>query len=99
MGITFGMPPKVTGASGTYNKTTTTTVAPAGGGALTTTSSTSSKTITEDSGTSYLLDVTYRHKVTDRLSLQPGVFAVFNPEHDNGNDTIWGAVLNTTFKF
>lgn len=72
LGMTFGMPPKVTSASGSATK---------------------------DSDTSYLLDVTYRHKVTDRLSLQPGFFAVFNPNHDNGNDTIYGAVLNTTFKF
>jgi hypothetical protein len=72
LGMTFGMPPKVTSANGTA---------------------------TEDADTSYLLDVTYRHKVTDRLSIQPGVFAVFNPEHNNDNDTIYGAVVNTTFKF
>ena len=71
LGMTFGMPPKVTSANGA----------------------------TEDVNTSYLLDVTYRHKVTDRLSIQPGVFAVFNPEHNNNNDTIYGAVVNTTFKF
>ena len=71
LGMTFGMPPKVTDADGA----------------------------TEDNDTSYLLDVTYRHKITDRLSLQPGVFAVFNPEHNSDNDTIYGAVLNTTFKF
>lgn len=71
LGMTFGMPPKVTDANGA----------------------------TEDGDTSYLLDVTYRHKVTDRLSIQPGVFAVFNPNHDNDNDTIYGAVVNTTFKF
>jgi len=76
LGITFGMPPKVTDAN---------TVTGTGA--------------TEDSDTSYLLDVTYRHKVTDRLSLQPGFFAVFNPNHDNSNSTIYGAVLNTTFKF
>ncbi|MEL6164368.1 MAG: iron uptake porin, partial [Cyanobacteria bacterium J06628_3] len=76
LGVTFGMPPKVTGASGTS-----------------TTDNASLK------GTSYLLDVTYRHKVTDRLSIQPGFFAVFNPEHNSDNDTIYGAVLNTTFKF
>ncbi|MBV6623921.1 MAG: carbohydrate porin [Rivularia sp. (in: Bacteria)] len=70
LGMTFGMPPKVT--SGTNEET---------------------------NGTSYLLDVTYRHKVTDRLSLQPGVYAVFNPNHTNSNDTVYGAVLNTTFKF
>lgn len=71
LGMTFGMPPKVTDANGTN----------------------------EDADTSYLLDVTYRHKVTDRLSIQPGVFAVFNPNHDTNNDTIYGAVVNTTFKF
>ncbi len=70
LGMTFGMPPKVT--SGTNKET---------------------------NGTSYLLDVTYRHKVTDRLSLQPGVYAVFNPNHTDSNSTIYGAVLNTTFKF
>ena len=71
LGMTFGMPPKVTDADGTA----------------------------EDPDTSYLLDVTYRHKVTDRLSVQPGFFAIFNPDHNNGNDTIYGAVVNTTFKF
>ena len=71
LGLTFGVPPKVTSASGT----------------------------TADTNTSFLVDVTYRHKVTDRLSLQPGVFMITNPEHNKANNTIYGAVLNTTFKF
>lgn len=99
LGITFGMPPKITSASGTYNETNSTTVAPAGGGALTTVNNTSTKNITADPGTSFLVDVTYRHQITDRLSLQPGVFMITNPDHNSNNDTIWGAVLNTTFKF
>ena len=41
----------------------------------------------------------YRFRVNDNISLTPGVIVVFNPNHNNNNDTITIGVLRTTFTF
>jgi hypothetical protein len=47
----------------------------------------------------YHLEAYFNVQVNDHLSITPGVFAVFNPEGFNGNDTTVAGVLRTTFSF
>lgn len=53
----------------------------------------------EDNGTSYHLEALYRYQLTDNISLTPGVLVIFNPEHNDSNDTIYVGTLRTTFTF
>ncbi|HEY9632019.1 MAG TPA: carbohydrate porin [Coleofasciculaceae cyanobacterium] len=41
----------------------------------------------------------YRYKITDNISITPGLFVIFNPEHNDANDTIYVGTLLTTFTF
>jgi hypothetical protein len=52
-----------------------------------------------DLDTSYRAEAFYRLKLTDNISITPGFFAVFNPEHNKANDTIYVGTLLTTFSF
>ena len=52
-----------------------------------------------DRGIPYHLEVFYNYKVSDNLSLTPGVFVLFNPEGNKNNDTTTVGVLRTTFGF
>ncbi|MGK7873883.1 MAG: iron uptake porin [Xenococcaceae cyanobacterium] len=47
----------------------------------------------------YHLEVFYNYKLTDNISITPGVFVLFNPESNANNDTTTVAVLRTTFEF
>jgi hypothetical protein len=55
--------------------------------------------IQEDPDTSYLLEAQYRFPLNDNISITPGAYAVFNPNHNSSNDTVYAGVLRTTFKF
>ena len=52
-----------------------------------------------DRGIPYHLEAFYNYKVSDNLSLTPGVFVLFNPEGNKNNDTTTVGVLRTTFSF
>ncbi|NJM20348.1 MAG: iron uptake porin [Richelia sp. SM1_7_0] len=54
---------------------------------------------TPDQDTSYHLEGLYNMKVNDRISVTPGLLVIFNPEHNEANDTIYVGTLRTTFKF
>ena len=41
----------------------------------------------------------YRARLTDRISLTPGVIWLHNPEHDADNNDIWIWALRSTFRF
>ena len=41
----------------------------------------------------------YRFRVTDNISVTPGVIVIFNPNHNDNNDTITIGALRTTFSF
>ncbi|AFY55962.1 putative S-layer protein [Rivularia sp. PCC 7116] len=56
-------------------------------------------TANEDGGTSYHLEGLYKMKVNDRITVTPGILAIFNPEHDNSRDTVFVGTVRTTFKF
>ena len=54
----------------------------------------------EDSkGTSYHAEMYYIYRINPRLSLIPGVYAVFNPEHNPDNNTLVVALLRTSMRF
>ncbi|MEW6492773.1 MAG: iron uptake porin [Cyanobacteriota bacterium] len=52
-----------------------------------------------DLDTSYRVEAFYRHKLTNNIFITPSFFMVFNPEHNNANDTIYVGTLLTTFSF
>lgn len=58
-----------------------------------------SSTVTPDQDTSYHLEGLYKMKLNDRISVTPGLLVIFNPEHNDNNDTVYVGTLRTTFKF
>ncbi len=41
----------------------------------------------------------FRFQVTDNISITPGVIVIFNPNHNDNNDTITIGAIRTTFNF
>ena len=83
-GIVFGMPPKVT--SNDYGPR----------GNFSTALATPRR---RDEDTSYHIEGFYRFRISDNISLTPGVIVILNPEHNSNNDTIYVGTLRTTFTF
>ncbi|MEH2070970.1 MAG: iron uptake porin [Nostoc sp.] len=52
-----------------------------------------------DDDTSYHLEGLYKFRVSDNLQITPGLLVIFNPEHNNNNDTEYVGTLRTTFTF
>ncbi|MCC5606245.1 iron uptake porin [Nostoc sp. CHAB 5834] len=52
-----------------------------------------------DRDTSYHLEGLYKFKLSDNIQVTPGVLVIFNPEHNDANDTIYVGTLRTTFTF
>jgi hypothetical protein len=53
----------------------------------------------EDPDTSYLVEALYKLPLNDNISITPGAYAVFNPNHDTDNGTVYVGVVRTTFEF
>ncbi|QMS91034.1 iron uptake porin [Nostoc edaphicum CCNP1411] len=53
----------------------------------------------EDLDTSYHAEALYRLKVSDNISVTPGLLVIFNPDHNDANDTVYVGTLRTTFSF
>ncbi|MBD2725356.1 iron uptake porin [Nostoc sp. FACHB-892] len=53
----------------------------------------------EDPDTSYHAEALYRLKVSDNISVTPGFLVIFNPDHNDANDTVYVGTLRTTFSF
>jgi len=53
----------------------------------------------EEDDTSYHLEGLYKFKVSDNIAITPGVLAIFNPEHNAANDTVFVGTIRTTFSF
>lgn len=53
----------------------------------------------EDEDTSVLLEAQYRFPINDNITLTPGGYVVFSPNHNNGNDEIYIGVVRMTFTF
>lgn len=54
---------------------------------------------TFDDSTSYHLEGLYKYKVSDNIQVTPGLLVIFNPEHNDANDTEYVGTLRTTFSF
>lgn len=52
-----------------------------------------------DDNTSYHLEGLYKFKVSDNIQVTPGLLVIFNPEHNDSNDTEYVGTLRTTFTF
>lgn len=52
-----------------------------------------------DENTSYHLEGLYKYKVSDNIQITPGLLVIFNPEHNDANDTEYVGTLRTTFTF
>ncbi|MDL5045198.1 iron uptake porin [Oscillatoria amoena NRMC-F 0135] len=52
-----------------------------------------------DRDTGYHLEGFYRFRVSNNISITPGVIVLFNPEHNDRNDNIYVGTLRTTFSF
>ncbi len=46
-----------------------------------------------------MVEAHYRYPISDNILITPGVFAIFNPDHDSHNDDIWVGAVRTTFSF
>jgi hypothetical protein len=55
--------------------------------------------IAGDPTTSYLVEAQYKFPLNDNISITPGAYAIFNPNGDDANDTVYAGVLRTYFKF
>lgn len=51
------------------------------------------------SDSSLHLELFYRAKVSDNLALTPGVFVVFNPDHNRNNSSLVVGTVRATFRF
>lgn len=59
----------------------------------------SSDDVDEDEDTSYLVEALYKLPLNDNISITPGAYAVFNPNHNTDNGTVYVGVVRTTFEF
>ncbi len=59
----------------------------------------SGATVAKDVDTSYHLEALYKMQLNDRIQVTPSLLVIFNPEHNNNNDTIYVGTLRTTFSF
>ena len=57
------------------------------------------KPFEDQDSTSYHAEVYYRHRITPRFFITPGIYAVFNPEHKNGNNTQVVGVIRSVMRF
>lgn len=55
--------------------------------------------LASDSDPAYMANLEYRFKVNENIELTPSVFAIFNPNGQSSNDTIYASVLRTMFSF
>jgi hypothetical protein len=53
----------------------------------------------DDSDTAYHVELLYQIPVTDNISITPGAFAVFNPESNSNNNTVYVGTIRTRFAF
>ncbi|MBW4607494.1 MAG: iron uptake porin [Hassallia sp. WJT32-NPBG1] len=52
-----------------------------------------------DTDTSYHLEGLYKLQLNNNISVTPALLVIFNPEHNDRNDTIYVGTLRTTFNF
>ena len=52
-----------------------------------------------ENATPYHLEAYYKYKLSDNISITPGLFVIFNPEGFSENRTVYTPVIRTTFTF
>jgi hypothetical protein len=52
-----------------------------------------------ENATPYHLEAYYKYKLSDNISITPGLFIIFNPEGFSENRTVYVPVIRTTFTF
>jgi hypothetical protein len=52
-----------------------------------------------DRNSSFHVEGLYRLQLSDKVSVTPGLIVIFNPEHNNDNDTVYVGTIRTTFTF
>ncbi|MDF5710602.1 MAG: iron uptake porin [Nostoc sp. S4] len=55
--------------------------------------------LAEDEDTSYHLEAFYQYKISDNITITPGVIWLTSPDHNNDNDDVVIGALRTTFSF
>jgi Carbohydrate-selective porin, OprB family/S-layer homology domain len=55
--------------------------------------------VPKDRDTSYHIEAFYQYKVSDNITITPGVIWLTAPDHDNRNDDVVIGALRTTFSF
>jgi Carbohydrate-selective porin, OprB family/S-layer homology domain len=53
----------------------------------------------EDDDSSFHVEALYRYQLNDKISVTPGLLVIFNPEHNDANDTVYVGTIRTTFSF
>jgi hypothetical protein len=53
----------------------------------------------EDNDTAIHVEALYRYRLNSNIAITPGVIVIFNPEHNNDNNTQVVGVVRTTFSF
>jgi hypothetical protein len=53
----------------------------------------------EDPDTALHVEAFHRFNVNDNIAITPGLFVIFNPEHNSDNDTQFVGTIRTTFRF
>ncbi|PSB49454.1 iron uptake porin [Chamaesiphon polymorphus] len=56
-------------------------------------------TASPDNSTSYHIEALYRVKLSDNISITPGILLITNPEHNSANPTEYIGTIRTTFNF
>ncbi|MGA1134123.1 MAG: iron uptake porin [Prochlorotrichaceae cyanobacterium] len=57
------------------------------------------KPFEDNDSTSYHVEAYYRHRVTPRFFITPGIYAVFNPEHNDANNTLVVGLIRSFMRF
>ncbi|MBE9043622.1 carbohydrate porin [Pleurocapsales cyanobacterium LEGE 10410] len=55
--------------------------------------------LAEEPNNPYLLNLEYQYSLNDNIQFTPGGYALFNPNGDSDNDTIYVGTLRTIFRF
>ncbi|MEO0948603.1 MAG: iron uptake porin [Cyanobacteria bacterium J06641_5] len=53
----------------------------------------------EDPDTSFLVELHYRYQINDNIQITPGIYGIFNPNHNSANADAFVGIVRTTFLF
>ena len=53
----------------------------------------------DDPDTSFLVELQYRYQITDSIQITPGIYGIFNPNHNSDNADAFVGLIRTTFLF